>query len=319
MEEKILILLKEHSNLFVSGEDISQKLKVSRTAVWKHIQRLRENGYEILSQPHLGYRLLKVPDRMLPDEIKYNLKAKLFGRKIIAYASTTSTNDVGYLLAEQSAEEGTLIISEEQTKGKGRLGREWISPPKVGLYMSLILRPDLMPVEAGKITLMSSVCITKTIRSYLGLQAQIKWPNDVYIDNEKVCGILTQMSAEQDLINFIVLGVGINVNNQQDKLPAHATSLSLKLKKKIDRIELLKKLLYELEKGYFDLGKKQFSHMIDEWRNFSLTLGHRIKIKWRENVIEGQAMDMDENGALILRDDFGFLHHILSGDVSVIR
>ncbi|MBU4304235.1 MAG: biotin--[acetyl-CoA-carboxylase] ligase [Candidatus Omnitrophica bacterium] len=319
METEILRFLKENCDTFVSGEEISHRLHVSRTAVWKHIQNLKENGYEILAQPHLGYRLLKSPDRMLPDEIGYGLKTDLIGKKIISYASTTSTNDIGCSLAEQCAAEGTVIISEEQTRGKGRQGRSWVSPKGAGIYFSVILRPGLSPAEAGKITLMASVAVSRAIRNSLGLNACIKWPNDVYIGSEKVCGILTEMNAEQDAVNFIVLGIGINVNTSRQALPQGATSLKLQLHKSVDRIQLLQELLREIERQYELITRKNFPQLMDAWRNYSLTLGHRIKIKWRNAEIEGQAMDIDENGALMVRDDFGFMHHILSGDVRVVR
>ncbi len=319
MEKAILKLLKENSGHFISGEDISRGLKVSRSAIWKHIQLLRENGYEIEAQPHLGYRLLKIPDLMLADEITYNLGNKILGIKILSYASAASTNEIAYSLAEQSAPEGTLVISEEQTKGKGRLGRRWVSPAKTGVYMSIILRPKISPVEAGKITLMCSMSIAMTIRSMFGLEALIKWPNDVFIDNEKVCGILTEMNAEQDLISFIILGIGVNVNTEAEKLPEGATSLKIKLKKKVDRIEFVRNLLKDLEENYIKINSEGFASIIGQWRDLSMTLGRRIKIKWRENIIEGQAMDVDENGALIVRDDFGFSHQVLSGDVTVVR
>jgi len=318
MEAKILNFLRENRQSFVSGEEISHKLNVSRTAVWKHIHNLKEIGYEILAQPHLGYKLLNIPDRMLPDEITCGLNTESLGQKVICYTKIPSTNDRAYTLAEQSAAEGTLVIAEEQTQGRGRLGRPWVSPDHDGIYASLILRPEITPAEAGKITLTSSVSIAKTIRNLYGIAALIKWPNDVLIDNEKICGILTEMSAEQDIIKFIILGIGININTDTKKLPKGATSLRSKLKKKINRLEFLKEMLSELERDYLRLKKKEFSLIVDEWRNLSLTLGKRIKVNWRGAIVEGQAMDVDENGALIVRDDFGFSHHILSGDVQLV-
>ncbi|MFH2138587.1 MAG: biotin--[acetyl-CoA-carboxylase] ligase [Candidatus Omnitrophota bacterium] len=318
METEILDFLKENNEFFVSGEDICKKLNVSRTAVWKHIQNLRKAGYDIAAQPHLGYRLENTPDAMLPDEIKYKLKTNKFGKKIIAYASITSTNDAAYTLAEQGAAEGTLVVAEQQTKGKGRMGRTWNSPHGEGIYGSLILRPEITPDEAGKITLMASVSIAQTIRQLTGLEAEIKWPNDILIGKDKICGILTEMSAEPDMVKFIILGFGINVNTDKRKLPPHATSISLKLARDIRRVDFLKELLQGMESHYEKIKKKRFGLIIDEWRNLSSTLGKRIKVKWRGAMIEGQALDVDERGALIVRDDVGFLHHILSGDVRTV-
>lgn len=319
MEKRIIEILKENKESFVSGEDLSVDLKVSRTAVWKHIQNLKELGYEIVAQPHLGYQLLSVPDKLLPDEIDYKLKTKFLGRKVFSYVSTESTNDIAYTLAEQSAPEGTMIISEKQTSGRGRLGRNWASPAKSGLYFSLVLRPNISPNEAGRVTLMASIAIAKTLREKYHLDALIKWPNDVYVGKEKICGILTEMNAEIDRINFIILGIGINVNTDPSKLPKNSTSIKSKAKKAINRVELLKELLLELEKDYIKVKNLKFKEIIEAWRNLSMTLGNRVKIKLRKQNIEGQAMDIDDSGALIVRDDFGFLHHILSGDVTLYK
>ena len=319
MEKKIIEFLKENKETFISGEEISRKLKVTRTAVWKHIQNLKENGYEIIAQPHYGYRLMAIPDRLLPDEISYHLETKFLGKRIFSYVSTTSTNDVANMLAEQSMAEGTLIISEKQTNGRGRMGRHWSSPPKGGLYFSLILRPEITPTEAGKITLMASICVAKILRNSYGVEAVIKWPNDVYVQGEKICGILTEMNAEQDGINFIILGIGINLNTDAAKLPKGSTSLKYKTKGEVDRIQFLQKLLCELELYYMKIKNLKFDEIITDWRDLSITLGKRIKVKWRSSLIEGQAMDIDSSGALIVRDDFGFSHHILSGDVSVMK
>lgn len=319
METKILNLLKENSDSFLSGEEISRQLYVSRTAVWKHIQHLKDAGYEIIAQPHLGYRLQAVPDKMLPDEIGYNLNTKIFAKKIISFSSTTSTNDVAYKLAEQGQDEGALVVAEEQSRGRGRMERKWLSPPGVGIYASLILRPKITPIEAGKITLMGAVSIAKIIRKLYGITALIKWPNDVFIENEKICGILTEMNAEQDLIKFVILGMGVNVNNDAAQIPPGATSLKIQTGRQINRIEFFQNVLEELEAHYVKIIHREFDFIIDEWRNLSLTLGRRVKIKRESKNIEGQAMDIDENGALIIRDDFGFSHHILSGDVQIER
>lgn len=319
MEKKIIEFLKENKENFISGEEISLRLLVSRTAVWKHIQNLKENGYEIVAQPHYGYRLMGIPDKLLPDEISYRLKTKLMGKRIFSYVTTSSTNDVAYSLGEQSMPEGTLVLSEKQTKGRGRMGRQWASPPKGGLYFSLILRPKITPTEAGKITLMASICIAKVLRDNYEVEAVIKWPNDVYVGRDKICGILTEMNAEQDGIKFIILGIGINLNTDISKLPKGSTSLKDITKQNVNRIQFLQKLLRELELYYMKIKNLKFEEIITDWRDLSITLGRRIKVKWRSSLIEGQAMDIDISGALIVRDDFGFFHHILSGDVTIMK
>ena len=319
METKILNLLKEKKDNFISGQELSGKLNVSRTAVWKHIKNLRNYGYGISAVTHMGYRLDSVPDKMLPDEISYGLKTKVLARKIFAYSCVDSTNDIAYRLAEDSQPEGSLIIAEQQSKGKGRMGRSWVSPAGSGIYMSLILRPRIPIDHIGKMTLMTAVAVAKTIRDITGLGAMIKWPNDIYINGLKVCGILTQISAEPDLINFVIIGIGVNINTSRHKLPDVATSLFLESGKKIIRVEFLQKMLAEIEAYYTKLNKNAFLSIIKDWTLYSMTIGRRIKVDHRSDIIEGQAMEIDESGALIIRDDVGFMHRILSGDVNIIR
>lgn len=318
METRILNFLKKNKDGYVSGEDICKKLKVSRTAVWKHIQNLRKVGYDICAQPHLGYRIESAPDVLLPDEITYGLRTKKIGQKVIAYASLGSTNVTATVFAEQEAKEGTVVVAEHQSKGKGRMGRVWESPRGEGIYASIILRPKVTPAEAGKITLMAAVSICETIRRVTGLPALIKWPNDVYIEGSKVCGILTEMNAETDRVNFIIIGFGININNTKRSLPACACSLRMKMKKKIDRVDFFKEVLSDFERHYEKIKKKEFESVIAEWREFSSTVGQRIKVKWRGDIVEGQALDIDDIGALIVRDDKGKKHHVLSGDVRTV-
>jgi BirA family biotin operon repressor/biotin-[acetyl-CoA-carboxylase] ligase len=319
MDIKVLKLLKENKNSFISGQDLSRKLNVSRTAIWKHINNLRHCGYNISAAPHLGYCLESSPDKLLPDEISIGLKTKFFGSRIFAYNCVDSTNDIAYGLAEQKIKEGALIVAEAQTKGKGRLGRHWLSPSGYGIYMSLVIRPDIPPVEAGKLTLMASVAIAKTIRDITGLPAMIKWPNDVYINKSKVCGILTEMSAEVDAINFLIMGVGININTPKGKLPEIGTSLYAERGNKVNRVEFLQEMLLNLESYYLNLKNAKISDLISDWRDYSMTLGKRIKVDVRNKTVEGQAMDIDDLGALIVRDDLGFMHRILSGDARIIR
>ncbi|MFH1459192.1 MAG: biotin--[acetyl-CoA-carboxylase] ligase [Candidatus Omnitrophota bacterium] len=318
MEEKILKYLKQNMHNFVSGQELSERLNVSRTAIWKHIKNLKNLDYQIIAQPHSGYQLLKIPDKMLPEEISDNLKTKKIAKKIIAYKSTDSTNNIAYRLAEDGALHGTIVVSEAQSKGKGRLGRSWVSPAGVGIYLSIILRPNISPLEAGKLTLMSSVSLVRALKQVLDINAQIKWPNDIYVDNEKVCGILTEMSAEVDQVNFIILGIGLNVNTKASDLPKGGTSLQLKLKDKkhIDRVSLLKSILEAIEADYLKVLKYGFNFVVEQWKKSSRTLGHDVKIKTGKKVIYGKALDLDNNGALVICDDTGSLQHILSGDVT---
>jgi len=318
MDAKILGLFKKYENEYLSGEDISRKLKVSRTAVWKHIEKLREIGYDIEAVPNLGYKLKSIPDKMIPDEIKSGLNTKVFGREIYSYERTGSTNETAYRLAEDGAKEGVVVIAEQQTKGKGRLGRTWLSPSG-GIYMSCIIRPSIMPNEIQEFTLAAALSVANTIREIAGLESQIKWPNDVYVNKKKVCGILTEMKAESDKIDFIILGIGINANTDEKLLPKTATSLKAEIKKEISRIDFVKSLLLNLEKQYSIFKINGFSELRDEIKSISFTLGKRVKVTTHDVILEGEAIDIDEQGALVVRLDNGLQKRVLSGDVVLVR
>lgn len=318
MEDDILGILKETGTGFVSGEEFSKKLGVTRASIWKHMESLRKIGYDIEAQPHLGYRLIDVPDKLLPHEITWNLKTRFVGKKVYSYGKIDSTNDMAYHLAEEGAAEGVVIIGEQQLKGKGRMGRHWVSP-KGGIYFSIILRPKMMPTEVSKLTLIAAVSVAETLRDATGLNCLIKWPNDILIGRNKICGILTELKAEQDATNFVILGIGINVNTRPSALPKRATSVFKESEKDISRIHLLRMLLKNIENHYTLFKNNNFNAIIEEWKNLSAVLGKRVRITEKSKIIEGQAVDIDEGGALVVRLDSGLHERVLSGDVTIVR
>jgi len=277
LEARILRLFKKSRGSFLSGEDISAQMKITRSAVWKHIEKLRTLGYEFDAVPHLGYSLRKVPDKVYDFEIASSIDSGLLGKSIVYYDSVDSTNTAAYLLAKEGAKEGTVVVAESQKKGKGRLARHWTSPKHKGIYMSIILRPDLTPYEAPKLTLITAVSVCQAIRSATGATTLIKWPNDILIDSKKVSGILIEMEAEQDFVKFIVLGIGINVNTSRSDLPKGATSISDEIGSKVDRVELLKAILQSMESNYKIFREQGFQPIRKEWRNLSATLGKRVR------------------------------------------
>lgn len=320
-DDKIIFALKQKRDSFVSGEELSDMLGISRAAVWKHIQKIRDEGYVISALPHLGYRLVKIPDRLIPCEIKYELNTKIIGRKIYSYTELDSTNDTAEKLALEGSEEGTVVFAESQRKGRGRLGRAWMSPREKGIYASFILKPRISPSEAQKITLAASVAMASAIRKVSSLPALIKWPNDILVNQKKVSGILTEITAHPDVIKFIVVGIGINVNAQKELLPQGATSLYEESSKRtIDRIALAQEILRQLEKYYLLFCGGNFGAIAAEWQDLSATLGSRVRVKNLNNIYEGQAMGIDENtGNLIIREDTGFCRVVLSGDVDLVK
>jgi BirA family biotin operon repressor/biotin-[acetyl-CoA-carboxylase] ligase len=294
-------------------------LGISRQGLWKHIQELKDSGYEIVAVPHLGYRLESCPDRLFVFEVARSLNTKFIGKKIHYFDYLTSTMDLAMQLGMDGAASGTLVLAESQIKGRGRLGRDWFSPKYKGIYLSLILRPKIPPVACPILTLMSAVSICEAVKEVIDLDLQIKWPNDVLIHNKKVAGILTEMNAEVDKVNFVVIGIGLNVNNDKKSLIAQATSLKQEQGQEISRVVLLQELLRRLENNYLLLEDKGRQEIINKWRNFALTLGTRVKVYYQNKHIEGQATDIDADGSLLIRKDSGLIQKVSSGDVSACR
>lgn len=319
MDERILDFFKKRDGGYVSGEELSEALGISRTAVWKHVEKLRDEGYDIAASPHLGYKLISAPDRLTGIELKWELNTELIGKKIYSYKEIGSTNEAAYDLAMSGEEEGSVVVAEYQTKGRGRMGRKWISPKGKGAYFSMILRPDILPREISSITLLSSLAVAKTIREKLGLKALIKWPNDVLINSGKVCGILTEMNAEPDKINFIVLGIGININTKEEMLPEGASSLMAEKGEEVSRLEFVRQLLECIDKYYKIFNSGKISDIIKEYKALSAVLDRRVQINYHNRLVSGHVLDVDKEGALILRMDSGLNERILAGDVTMLR
>jgi len=318
MDDKILEMFRKNTEQYLSGEEISNELDVTRAAIWKHIEKLRDMGYDIEAMPHLGYRLKGIPDKMLPSEIKHELGTKILGKNIYAYAKTDSTNTLAYNLAKEGALEGTVVVAEQQQKGKGRLGRKWVSPTG-GIYMSCIIKPDIGPNEVQEFTLVAALSVVDAIKEVTGVESRIKWPNDIIINKKKVCGILTELKAETDRIDFVILGIGINANVSDKALPETATSIRKELSRRISRIDIIKSLLRNLEKEYFIFKDKGFASLLERIKSLSETIGKHVRVSSHDSVYEGEAVDIDEEGALVIRLDSGIMQRILSGDVSLVR
>ncbi len=317
-EDRILGILKEKDD-FVSGEDLSHRLGLSRMGIWKAIQRIKSLGYSVVAQPHLGYKLVEIPDSLIPFELAWNLKTKSVGKKVLSFKKTESTNNTAYELAAKGAKEGTAVFAEEQTKGKGRLGRRWISPAHKGIYMSVILRPNIVPSSAPEVTLIATLSVTKAIRELTGLLSFIKWPNDVVINDKKICGILTEMNAEIDKVNFLIVGIGVNVNSDRKDLPKEGSSIKEELRQRISRIELARLILLRFDEYYDTFKKLGFNSILSEIKRFSSSLNKRVRVHFLDRFIEGNAQDIDKDGALLVRLDNGFVEKVFAGDLVNIR
>lgn len=314
MKSKILEIL-EKSEGYVSGEVISKEIGISRAAIWKHIKKLREQGYEIGSKTNEGYKLIKTPDYLTGFELERILFTDIIGKKVLFFEEVDSTNNKAKQIASEE-KEGTVVISEVQTSGRGRRGREWNSP-KGGIYISFILKPNIPPEKAPQLTLVSSLALAETLNSMdKKLDAKIKWPNDILIKGKKISGILTELSSDIEKINHIVVGVGVNLNTDKNALPETGTSLKTEMGENVS-IKLFLKLFLE----HFDLVYKEYitngiNKIIERWKFNSDTLGKKVKIIGMNETFEGLAKDIDENGALILKTKEKEIK-VYSGDVSL--
>ncbi|MCX8182458.1 MAG: biotin--[acetyl-CoA-carboxylase] ligase [Candidatus Methanomethyliaceae archaeon] len=304
---------------FVSGQGAASAFGVSRTAVFKRIQQLRKLGYDIEAVRKKGYRLVPRFDGLLPLEIKSRLKTRIFGKEIITLDSVDSTQTYMGKLAEKGAPEGTVVLALEQTRGKGRMNRVW-SSPRGGLWFSLLLRPSIPPKELHKLTLLFGVAIVTALQP-LGINASLKWPNDVLIDRRKVCGILLEASTEIDRVDYVIAGIGINVNTSLTDLPSEicdsAVSLCDIIGTKIDRAELLCGILKNSEDLYLEASENGFSRVISLWRSNSCTIGQRVEVRMPDGALRGLAVDIDEDGSLLVKYDNGF-KKIYSGDIILL-
>ncbi|MBQ2136688.1 MAG: biotin--[Selenomonas sp.] len=321
MRNKILQILRQSGNKYMSGEEMAEKLGVSRAAVWKHIKEMRSQGYNIESLARNGYILREAPDAMLSGEISNGLETKTIGCRIICHEEIDSTNNAAKRLAREGAEEGTVVVAESQTGGKGRLERQFFSPKGKGIWFSVVLRPKFLPQEAPKCTLLAAVAVARAMTEF-GLKPGIKWPNDLLYDNKKLVGILTEMSAEMDGINYIVIGIGINVNIAPEEFPEElrsvATSLSQMKGANLPRVKFLQAVLRALDDLYAKVQVEGFAPVLKEWRQYSITLGQEVKVIGVRDgeVYYGKAVDIDDEGALLVDTAEG-RQRVLAGDVSI--
>lgn len=309
---------------YVSGEDLAAKLGITRAAVWKQLKTLRELGYEITASSRKGYLLLARPDRLYPWEVEKELNTKIMGQRIEYYEQIPSTNRRAKELLTESPVEGTLIIAEEQTAGRGRLGRNWFSPPGAALYSTVILQPKLPPNDLPKLTLVAAVALSKTIERELEQRPLVKWPNDLYLKGRKISGILTELSGELGRLEYLLLGVGVNVNQSPEDFPVEirekAGSLRsiLGRKEKISRLGLLRSYLQILEEEYLNALQKGFAESLAYCRRYSATLGRRVEVTDGERTYKGRALMIEEDGSLILEAESGEKIKVISGDVNLV-
>jgi len=312
----ILTFLREVQG-YVSGDFLSTKLGISRTAIWKHMHQLERLGYEIVKLKGKGYRLLKAPDRLYSWEINRHLDTTFIGKEIIYREAVDSTNSLAFRLALEGSPEGTCVVAEAQKTGRGRLNRVWFSPAGKNLYLSAILRPRVHPSKVYPITFISSLAVSDTIASVAGLEPTLKWPNDVLVNGKKICGTLLELSIETDLVRFVVVGTGLNINMKEvdEELKEKATSLYLETKKVYERSFVCGILLSNLEKYYLLFKEKGEQEICRTWEERAGIKGKYMEIIQMGEVYKGISEGIDASGAMLLNMD-GRTKKIIAGDVS---
>ncbi len=322
VDATILRALRHAGENAVGGADLAHQLGISRAAVWARIEDLRKLGYEIQANPHEGYRLLSSPDVLHGDDILASLPdGQVVGRDIRVFQETTSTNDIVDKLGRDGVREGVAVFAETQSKGRGRLGRNWVSLSGKGLWFSLLLRPPLPPQSATQITIASATAVVRALKKSTGLQCDVKWPNDILIGGRKLCGILTEMAAELESIKHVVLGIGLNVNFQETDFPPEirpiATSLQAETGRSFRRCDIAAALLTELDYDYRRILQGDFEAIANDWEAACTTIGHNIEIVSGPRTVSGRAESLDNEGALLLRTQHGRLERIIGGDVTL--
>jgi len=323
VDSEILTALRTAASGSISGTELSHKLRLSRAVVCARIQELRALGYEIEASPLFGYRLLKTPDLLHADDLLSRLgnQTKIIGRDIRVFQETTSTNDVMDKLARDGVKEGAVVFAESQSKGRGRLGRKWLSPAGKGLWFSVLLRPEIPPQSASRLTIAAATALARAVRNQVQLRPEIKWPNDLLINRRKVAGILTELNAELDKIKYMVLGIGVDVNMNASDFPSElrrfASSLKIESGETVERSALAAAILRELDKDYARTMSGQFQTLAAEWEEQCTTLGRDIRIQIGDRCVQGRAELLDRDGALLLRTEHGHLERIIGGDLTV--
>ncbi|MRG86379.1 biotin--[acetyl-CoA-carboxylase] ligase [Salinibacillus xinjiangensis] len=305
--KRLITLLAKKKDEYISGQKLSDELNISRAAIWKQMKSLENEGYQIEAVSRKGYRIVRFPERMSVNTIQWNLKTDWLGQNMHFEEQVDSTQTVAHQLAREGAEHGTVIVADEQLKGRGRLHRPWHSQKGSGIWMSIILRPDIEPHRAPQLTLASAVAITKMLKFLTGVQPKIKWPNDIFVGDRKLAGILTEMQAEQDLIEYVIIGIGLNVNLDQKAVPDDlqdvATSIQLETGKAWKREELIQELLYQMESIYELFLQQGFSSIKQAWEQDAYRLGETITVKARRKEWEATLIGIHEDGALIVEDE----------------
>lgn len=316
---ELLQLFEQHPGQFVSGESMSKKLKVSRTAIWKGIRKLEAAGCEIEASTRLGYRLVYAPDKLEMDDIRSRLDSRRFGRELTFYSEVQSTQNAARDLAEAGAPEGALVVADHQSSGRGRMGRSWVSPPGKGIYMSMIMRPSVPIHCAPQLTLLTAVALCRSLRQLTNLDIGIKWPNDLLIDGKKISGILLESTAEDERLKYIIAGIGISVNLSEGDYPeevlAKATSLRIASGKVFSRAAIIAEFLREWEALYDAFLQEGFGPIAALWESLSVSIGRTVRLTTPQGEMMGVPVGLEPSGAIRVRLEDGTVVSIFSAEM----
>ncbi len=319
MKSDILHILRERND-YVSGQELCSRFGVSRTAVWKAIRQLREEGYEIEAIPNRGYHITGYPDVVSAQEIESRLTTAWVGKQVVYEPVVDSTNNKAKRLAEEGAGHGTLVLADQQSQGKGRRGRSWSTPPGTAVAMTVIVRPGMRPEQASMLTLIMGLAVASACRSLFELDAQIKWPNDIVIGGKKLCGILTEMSAEMNEIHYLVIGTGINVNMEEFPMEIRdtATSLCLELGKKVRRADVIQRCLEYFEQ-YYDvfMETENLSRLQKLYNQLLVSRDRQVRVLTPGNEYQGISRGINDKGELLVEREDGKTEAVYAGEVSV--
>ncbi len=317
---KLINILQEETkeDEYISGQELSNRLGISRSAIWKHMNELKKDGYEIEGKSRKGYRIISSPDKLSENTIKWGLNTAWLGKQIHHKESVDSTQKIAHELALNGAEHGTIVIADEQLQGKGRMNREFISNNSDGLWMSLILRPNILPYEAPQLTLLTATVLAEVIDSYKLIKPNIKWPNDLLIDSKKISGILTEMQAEQDHVLYVIIGIGLNVNQSLSDFPKEVsekvTSLKTATGKKWNKIELLQKIIRKFETKFDAYLEEGFPDIKTTWEKYGFRMNEKLLIKTTKETWEGKFLGISEDGALLAEHE-GEIKKVYSAEI----
>lgn len=322
-QNKLIEILSKHQGQYVSGQKLSEALNISRSAIWKHMKNLAQAGYQIDAKSRVGYRIISGPNQLNEYTLKWGLKTSWLGKTLIHKPTTISTQSDAHQLARNNAKHGTIIIADQQTGGVGRRKRPWHSAEEKGIWMSMILRPDLLPYQAPQLTLLTATVLADVIQRLTDLKPKIKWPNDILINHKKAAGILTEMQAEQDEIDYVIIGIGLNINQQRNDLPTDlqeiATSIAIETNQEWSLVLFVQEILQTFEDQYHKYVTNGFDKIKDQWERYGYKIGEKVWIKQTDQYEQATFLGIAEDGALLIENTPGDIHKVYSAEIDWLK